>query len=307
MSHSSAVILVAGAINTDLVATMKQAPNAGETITGTGFAVHGGGKGANQAVAAARSQAKVHLLGAVGDDDFGRARLSDLGRDGLHLEWVQTNPEVASGVALIFVEDGGENRIAYVPGATLTVSVSQSVAAIKAIQPEFLLATNELPHESLLALFEIAKTQGARVVLNATPDPGTVRELIEFVSVLVVNEGEAAILLDVEDHGDPVGSVAKLRELGIDTVVLTVGKDGVFIGDDRGVGHHRPPAVEVVDTTGAGDTFCGAFVAELARGTTVDEAARFAVAASSLSVTREGAQSSIPTRDEVLAWIEVLP
>jgi ribokinase len=164
-----------------------------------------------------------------------------------------------------------------------------------------------LPHEALLALFETAKTQGARIVFNATPEPGTVRDLIEFVSVLVVNEGEAAILLNVEGLGDPVRSVAKLRELGIDTVVLTVGEDGVFIGDDLGVGHHRPPAVEVVDTTGAGDTFCGAFVAELARGTTVDEAARFGVAASALSVTREGAQSSIPTRDEVMAWIELLP
>ncbi len=306
MSHSSMAILVAGAINTDLVATMNRAPNAGETITGTSFATHGGGKGANQAVAAARSGALVYLLGAVGDDDFGRGRLSDLGGDGLHLEWVQTNPEVSSGVALIFVEDGGENRIAYVPGATSTVPTSQCIAAINAIQPAFLLATNELPHESLLALFETAKVQGAQVILNAAPDPELAHGLIEFVSVLIVNESEAAIFLGVERLGDPADSVAQLRDFGIGTVVLTVGKDGAFVGDHLGIGHHRPHAVDVVDTTGAGDTFCGAFVSELARGAAVDQATRYGVAASALSVTREGAQSSIPTRDEVLAYMERL-
>lgn len=301
MTHFSTSILVAGAINTDLVATMKRAPNAGETISGSGFAIHGGGKGANQAVAAARSGGRVYLLGAVGDDEFGRGRLSDLRRDGLHLDWVQTNAAAASGVALIFVEDGGENRIAYVPGATLTVSASHGVAAVQAIQPEFLLATNELPHDTLVALLRKAKAQGATVVLNATPDPETVRDLLDFVSVLIVNEGEAAILLDIADQMDLASSVSRLRELGIGTVVLTMGKDGAFVGNGHDVVQHRPPAVQVVDTTGAGDTFCGAFVAELARGSSIDDAARYGITASALSVTRDGAQSSIPTRDEVLA------
>lgn len=300
MANTAGLVLVAGAINTDLVATVARAPLAGETVTGTSFAIHGGGKGANQAVAVARSGGAVFLVGAIGDDDFGRARLDGLRADGIDTGWVTPHDREPSGVALILVEDGGENRIAYVPGATRTVSPSHLEAAFAGIRPSFVMATNELPHDALGALFAVARRAGATVVFNATPEPETARGLIHNVSILIVNEGEAATLLDVEAIADPEAAVTSLLELGPDTVILTAGANGAHAGTGRGVEWHRPPSVEVVDTTGAGDTFCGAFVSELARGAPIDEAVRYGVIASALSVTRPGAQSSIPTRAEIL-------
>lgn len=295
-------VLVAGAINTDLVATVTRAPLAGETVTGSGFAIHGGGKGANQAVAVARSGGRALLLGAIGNDDFGRARLDDLMRDGVETGSVMTCADAPSGVALILVEEGGENRIAYVPGATLMVPQSHAIASFAAIEPSFILATNELPHDTLRALFQAARGAGAAVAFNATPDPAMAGDLVRDVAILIVNEGEAAALLGLEALGEPGQAVAALLALGPETVVLTVGADGAHVGTSDGVQWHRPPQVTVRDTTGAGDTFCGAFMAEIARGVEVHDAARFAVIASAISVTRFGAQSSIPTREEITAW-----
>ncbi len=303
MAKTAGSILVAGAINTDLVAAVARVPLAGETVTGTSFAIHGGGKGANQAVAVARSGGAVFLVGAIGDDDFGRARLDGLRADGIDTGWVTRHDWEPSGVALILVEDGGENRIAYVPGATRRVSPSHLEEAFAGIQPSFVLATNEVPHDALGTLFAVARSAGATVVFNATPDPETARDLIHTVSILVVNEGEAAILLDGEAVADPEVAVASLLELGPDAVILTAGANGAHAGSGGGVEWLRPPDVEVVDTTGAGDTFCGAFVTELARGISINEAARYGVLASALSVTRPGAQSSIPTREEILVLL----
>lgn len=301
MTNTAGSILVAGAINTDLVATVARAPLAGETVTGTSFAIYAGGKGANQAVAIARSGGDAYLVGAIGEDEFGRARLTGLIEDGVHTQSVMERTGQTSGVALILVEDGGENRIAYVPGATRTVSPSHLEAAFAGIQPSFVLATNELPHEALGTLFTLARSAGVTVVFNATPEPETAHDLIHNVSILIVNEGEAAVLLDDEAVAEAEAAAASLLELGPDTVILTVGANGACVGTSDGIAWHRPPSVEVVDTTGAGDTFCGAFASELARGASIDDAVRYGVLASALSVTRPGAQSSIPTREEISA------
>lgn len=301
MTNTAGSILVAGAINTDLVVTVARSPLAGETVTGTGFAIHGGGKGANQAVAIARSGGDAYLVGAIGEDEFGRARLTGLIEDGVHTQSVMERTGQTSGVALILVEDGGENRIAYVPGATRMVSPSHLEAAFAGIQPSFVLATNELPHEALGTLFTLARSAGVTVVFNATPEPETAHDLIHNVSILIVNEGEAAVLLDDEAVADAEAAAASLLELGPDTVILTVGANGACVGTSDGIAWHRPPSVEVVDTTGAGDTFCGAFASELARGASIDDAVRYGVLASALSVTRPGAQLSIPTREEISA------
>ena len=150
-------VLVAGAINTDLVARVHRAPEAGETVTGSDFNVFGGGKGANQALACARSGASTTMLGALGHDDFGRQRLSDLQADGIDVESVRLTDGVASGVALIVVDDHGENRISYVPGATLTITPETALAAFSLRQPSILLTTLELPVPSLAAHFQAAR------------------------------------------------------------------------------------------------------------------------------------------------------
>ena len=292
-------VLVAGAINTDLVATMRRAPQAGETVVGTSFSIHGGGKAANQAVALARSGTRVALVAATGADDFGRARRADLLRDGVAVDWVMEDPETSSGVAMIFVEEGGENRIAHVLGATGSVDTPFVERALASVRPSWLLATNELPHGALRFLIRGARDAGSMVVLNATPDPRSARDLLHSVDILIVNEIEAAILLGSERVGDPEVAAGSLRDRGVGTVILTAGRDGAIANDGTGVIHHRPPAVTVVDTTGAGDAFCGAFVSEMARGATLDAAVAYGVKAGALSVTRAGAQSSMPTRDEV--------
>ncbi len=292
-------VLVAGSINTDLVAQVRTAPRAGETVTGHGFAIFGGGKGANQAVAAARSGATTAILGAVGSDDFGRQRLADLEHEGIDVTNVARVEEKVSGVALILVEEGGQNRIAYVPGATRSVTAEQAIRAVERVRPTVVLATLELPIDVLGALFEAARRTGATIVLNATPEPGSGRGLISGADVLIVNETEARDLVGPAGQGDWTATVGTLAELGAPSVVLTLGADGAVVGGSGGVQTIAAPAVEVLDTTGAGDALCGAFAAMLAGGADVSDAAGAGVIAGSLAVTKAGAQPSMPSRHEI--------
>lgn len=294
-------VLVAGSINTDLVVRCPRAPEAGETVTATSFATFPGGKGANQAVAAARAGARVAMLGATGDDRFGADRRADLERDGIGTEHVLEIPGASSGVALITVEEGGENRIAYVPGATSAIPAGHAIGALRSTAPRILLATLELPDNALRALFDAAKASGATVVCNATPEPGTGRDLALMADLLVVNETEAVELLGSESGSGWDDTARQLAAYGPSTVVITLGSAGAVVCE-RGRTFSIPaPDVEVVDTTAAGDAFCGACAAELARGASVEAAVRFGVRGGSLAVTREGAQPSIATRREIEA------
>jgi ribokinase len=302
--HKRVDILVAGAINTDLVATVSRAPEAGETVTGSGFAMFGGGKGANQAVASARSGVNVVMLGAIGDDDFGLARHHDLLNDGIDTGWIETIREAASGVALITVEAHGENRIAYIPGATGTITADRAVACLEAVQPRVLLVPNELNHMALLAMCKVARSIGVVVILNAAPDPGTVSEVLPHVDILIANEDEAIVLAKSGIDELSVEQIAELiRGMGPRKVVITVGGDGMIGLDIDGAFVVTAPAVNVVDTTGAGDTFCGALAAALVNGASFRDACRYAVAAGALSVTSAGAQSSIPSRGEIESFL----
>ena len=293
-------VLVAGAINTDLVGWCDRAPGAGETVTGSRFAVFGGGKGANQAVSAARSGATTTMLGAVGQDDFGRERLRDLHAEGIAVGNVAVVDGMASGVALISVETGGENRILYVPGATQTVSAEQAAAAVSAPPPVVILMTLELPLAALLALQRVARSSGARVLLNATPEPEGGRSLLGDVDVLIVNETEALALLDDRTLGEDWAAMARaLGALGPQSVVITIGEDGAVLFHDDRVESLPSPRVEVVDTTGAGDAFCGALAARLAAGSDLRAATRAGVLAGALAVTKAGAQPSMPTATEI--------
>lgn len=293
-------ILVAGAINTDLVAYVDRAPEAGETITGRSFEMHGGGKGANQAVAAARAGAPTVMLGGVGGDAFGAARLEGLLVDGIDISWVKTIEDVSSGVALITVEESGENRIAYIPAATLAVSVKHARDAVEATVPGLVLAANELSPDCLREVFGWAKRNGVPVVYNVAPYSEEARDLLPMVDILIANRGEARALLgDERDDVSPESLGKRLLDFGVGRVVITLGGDGVIGVSSEGVVRVEGRAVDVVDTTGAGDTFCGAFGARLAEGASFAEAIAFGNVAGSIAVTRKGAQSSIPTREEI--------
>ena len=294
-------VLVAGAINTDLVARVAKAPDAGETVTGSTFAIFGGGKGANQAIGAARSGAPTAMLGALGDDDFGRQRRADLDAEGIDTRSVARSTTAASGVALIVVEEEtGQNRISYVPGATMTLAPEQARAAVDRVKPQVVLTTLELPPEMLDALLDASKQHGATIVLNATPEAIGAKPLLDRVDVLVVNETEAEDLLGhAVSAGNGEEAARSLAELGPETVVVTLGATGAIVAHGGQTASLPAPSVDVVDTTGAGDAFCGAFAADLARGVDPFLAARTGVVAGSLATTIPGAYPGIPRHDAI--------
>ena len=306
MSEADAgLVLVAGEINTDLVGRVTRAPEAGETVSGSAFAIFGGGKGANQAVACARSGAPTAMLGAVGDDDFGRQRLDDLLADGIDVGAVDVTDETASGVALIVVEEAtGQNRITYIPGANLTVRPEAATAAVEETDPSVVLATLALPEETRRALFAAARDRDALVLLNATPEPLGARAHLSEIDVLIVNETEAGDLLGRSIGPEGAATAAEeLAALGPAAVAITLGAAGALILVDGEATLIEAPAVDVVDTTGAGDAFCGAFAARLAALEDAVGAAQAGVVAGSLAATRPGAQPSMPRAEEIAAML----
>lgn len=301
MGKNSERILVAGTINTDLVVRTRRAPEAGETVTGTSFAIFGGGKGANQAVAAARAGGAVAMLSGTADDHFGRQRRADLAGENISTDTVITTDRAASGVALITVEESGQNRIAYVPGAGWEVRPADALAALDTWRPTYVLSTLELPRATLETLFETARSRGITLICNATPEPADGRELIRQVDILIVNEQEAMELAGAVSERPWSEIAAELTELGPRMIILTLGADGALVHED-GQSYTCPTIpVEVVDTTGAGDAFCGALTAFLAAGKSMRDATALAVLAASLSVERPGAQPSIATLTEIEA------
>ena len=294
-------VLVAGAINTDLVARVQRAPEAGQTITGRTFGVHGGGKGANQALASARSGSATAFLGALGQDDFGRQRLEDLGKDLIHTDFVHIREDAPSGVALITVEEAsGQNRIAYIPGATLSVSDVEAREAIETFKPTTVLTTLELPAKAITAMIETAKAQGARVIMNATPEPGTGRQHLRSVDVVIANETEALGLLRLTIAPRSWFDAAKrLTELGPTIVIITLGKEGAIAVVDGSPVTVPAPQVRPIDTTGAGDALCGAFASAMAAGLNPEQALKRGVAAGSAACLIEGAQRSMPTTEQI--------
>jgi ribokinase len=297
-------ILVAGAINTDVIAYVDRAPDAGETVTGRSYEILAGGKGANQAVAAARSGSRTVMLGGVGPDDFGTARTADLKADRVDTRWIQLHEGEPSGVASITVEKSGENRIAYIPGATLAVDEAHCLAAVESCRPSMILAANELSQACHRVLFGWASQHRVPVVYNVAPFSDEGRELVPMVDVLIVNQGEARALLAGSDASPCPEELGRgLISMGASRVVITLGADGAIgVSGDEVVRIHGR-AVDAVDTTGAGDTFCGAFASRLNEGASFEDALAYGNVAASISVTRRGAQPSIPTKSEIEAII----
>ncbi len=295
-------VCVVGSINMDLVVRAPRLPAAGETIIGGAFEQHPGGKGANQAVAAARLGARVAMVGAVGDDAFGRSMRQALEGEGIDAGHVRTVPGVATGVALITVDEKGENTIVVASGANAAVTPQQVEASRASIEEaDVTLAVLETPPEAVAKAAEIATCAGRRFVLNTAPAMLLPRSLLERVSVLVANQVEAAVV--AEHTGADLGTVTRaLLALGPGAVIVTLGAGGVLIDDERH-GMRRVPAIDVqpIDTVGAGDCFAGALAARLAAGDALDDAATFACAAAGVATTRAGAIPGMPTLEEVRA------
>ncbi|OOC57306.1 ribokinase [Nocardiopsis sinuspersici] len=283
----------------DLVAYVDQVPASGETVTGTAFRQVPGGKGANQAVAAARVGADVAFLGAVGEDAFGEELRANLVDCGIDVSGLRTVPGV-SGVAHIVVDGKGGNSIIVVPGANGGVAgvVGGDASVIEGSAA--LLLQLELPMEAVVSAARTGRELGVPVYLTPAPARELPAELLESVDVLVPNQHEAAA---ITGRADPREALAALLER-VPEVLLTLGGDGSLHGR-RGTEAVHVPArrVEAVDTTAAGDTFCGSFAVARAQGRGPEESMRFAAAAAALSVQRHGASSSMPTRDEVEALL----
>jgi ribokinase len=289
------MILVAGSANLDFVVRAPHIPAPGETVMGRDFKTFPGGKGANQAVACARAgAASTHMLLALGDDAFALPLESSLKGAGVHLHVVRV-PDQATGTAFICVSDDAENAI--------TVAPSANFALMPAHLPplagfSYLLMQLEIPMTSVMAYTQAARTAKVKVALNAAPAKVLPAELLSYLDILMVNEGELAI---VSNH---MGSIAESAALlNVPCLVVTLGHRG-SCARHEGVWTFQPAfKVQPLDSTGAGDTFCGVLVAALSQGQSLPEALKLASAAGALACTRLGAQSSIPTQEEVVNFL----
>jgi ribokinase len=299
-------ILVVGSSNTDMIIRVPRIPKPGETIIGREFAMAGGGKGANQAVAAARAGGRVTFVARVGDDVFGERALAGFEADGIDTRFVFRTPGSSSGIALINVDDRGENSISVASGANALLSVEDIERANEAFAAaDILLLQLESPIGTVEAALRKARERGVPVVLNPAPARPLDDALLRLVSVLTPNEHEAEILTEiaVTDDLGAREAAARLRARGPRTVVITLGERGVYALSEGFEGLLPAFRVEPVDTTAAGDIFNGALAVALAEGLSMADALRFAQAAAAISVTRPGAQPSAPARAEIEAFI----
>ncbi|HVK54684.1 MAG TPA: ribokinase [Burkholderiales bacterium] len=296
-------IVVVGSVNMDLVARVPRMPLPGETLTGSDFRSIAGGKGANQAVAAARLGADVSLIGRIGTDGFGARLRNLLEKDHIALPHLYSCDGIATGAAIIMVDSAGENCIVLTPGANAALTkddIDQAASSIE--QADVLICQLETPLPTVRRAMQIAKVHGTRVVLNPAPAQSLPASDLALVDYLIPNETEAGLLtgITVVDLASAKAAAARLREQGPKAVLLTLGPKGVLIADENGARHIPAPQVTAVDTTAAGDTFIGGFTVALAEGLSLVEAAQFGQRAAAISVTRFGAQTSIPNRDEVM-------
>ncbi|MFC8718819.1 ribokinase [Kitasatospora sp. NPDC057198] len=288
-------ITVVGSVNRDLVLTVEDLPRPGETVLARGFVEGVGGKGANQAVAAARLGSRVRLVARVGADGEPIRRV--LAAEGVDLDAVLTAPDASTGIASVVVDRAGENTIVVNPGANAVLSVEDLPQWLARTPGEVVLVQHEVAAEVVAAAVLRAREQGGTVVLNPAPARPVDPEVLAAVDVLVPNLGELAALLGTAPVAGPAAARELLEraDLPCGAVVVTLGADGALIKQPgRPAVHLAAPVVEAVDTVGAGDTFCGALADALARGADLPAAAARAVRAASLAVTGLGAQSSMP-------------
>jgi ribokinase len=288
----------------DLVVHAARLPARGETLLGGAFATFAGGKGANQAVAAARLGASVAMLGCIGDDDFGAQLFERLGSEHIDTVHLHTADDTSSGIAVITVAADGANTIVVSPGANAALTPGHVDLAQGAIGAAgMLICQLEVPLDTVMHAISVAERLGTPVLLNPAPAQPLPDALYQQVGFIVLNETEAHLLtgVSVDGRASAREAAARLRAKGVETVIVTLGAEGVWYATSGEEGHLPAPRVEAIDTTAAGDTFVGGFAAERVRGASIREAIDFGQRAAALSVTRQGAQASIPTQAEVRA------
>lgn len=304
-------VLVIGSSNTDMVVRVRDIPRPGQTVMGDGFRIFAGGKGANQAVAARRAGGNVRFIAAVGADDFGRSAVRGLKREGINIDSIQvldgassaTTEGIASGVAMIFVSDQGENCIAVAPGANsglLTGHLEKSEQAFR--QASHLLLQLEIPMETVESAVRLAAKYAIPVILNPAPAATLSGEILNGLYCITPNELEAGELtgIAVQDGASAQKAAQALLQRGVQNVIITLGGDGAVLVNAQGMHHQAAEAVDVVDTTAAGDTFNGVLAALLAEGLSLQDSMRAAVAGATLSVQKAGASDSVPYRRDFM-------
>jgi ribokinase len=298
-------VVVVGSVNIDLVVAVAELPGPGETVIGGRFSQHQGGKGGNQAVAAARLGANTSFVGAVGGDAFARDSRAALEKEGIDLRGLVTLDGEATGVALILVGEGGENSIAVASGANarLTIAHVRSALDVLSLQADdVVLVGHEIPTPVTREALRLGRRAGARTVLNPAPAGGLGPKILALADVLTPNRGELAVLAG--SPGPSAGPTAATLLAGAEkrAILVSLGADGALLVQSTGTTPLPAPSVEAVDTVGAGDTLNGALAAGIASGLALPEAARRAVAAASLAVTRAGAREGMPTAAELQAF-----
>ncbi|NLH16831.1 MAG: ribokinase [Phycisphaerae bacterium] len=295
-------IVVIGSSNTDMIVQLDRIPAPGETVLGGRFSTAAGGKGANQAVAAARAGGQVVFVARVGSDSFGNQALAGFATDGIDTRFVFRDSSVASGIACIFVDRNGQNSIAVASGANMRLTPGDIAAAEDAIaQASVVLLQLEIPLETVVAAVDIASAHRVPVILNPAPAQSLPDGLLAKVSILTPNEIEAGMLtgISVTDEISAKAAAQILRSRGVAAVIITLGDRGSLLS---GCDHAAMiPAFKVkpVDATAAGDVFNGALAVRLSEGHSIEDAVQFASAAAAISVTRLGAQPSAPRRKEI--------
>ncbi len=299
-------VIVVGSVNVDLVVMVDRLPGPGETVTGGRFSQHHGGKGGNQAVAAARLGAATWFVGAVGTDPFGDEARAALAAEGVDVTELFALPGHATGVALIVVDSSGENSIAVAGGSNAALEPAHVGAAFDRLRPiagDVVLVGHEIPTATATEALRLARAAGATTILNPAPATGVTLDMLALSDIVTPNEGEAAALLAIEGDTEALGPERLARLAGGGLVLITLGSRGALLVGADGPERLPAPDVTVIDTTGAGDTLNGALAAGLAAGLRVAEAARRAVMAASLAVARAGARASMPTVAELEATL----
>lgn len=296
-------VVVVGSINMDLVIRCERLPRPGETIIARSSQEVPGGKGANQAVAAARIGAEVAMIARVGNDAFASRLLQNLEHEGINTLSVGKSTDTASGIAIVNVEDSGENSILVVPGANHRLVPSDVEAARSLIEAcDVVLLQLEVPLATVRAAVALAQQLGKRVILNPAPTPANFPEELFHVDLICPNQSEASALLGetIDSVAAAKKAIAKFLSRGARNAIITLGSEGAVIHDGKAIMWIPPFPITPVDTTAAGDAFAGALAVRWCEGTRLLEAAQFAAAAGAYAATQPGAQPGMPTRDNVL-------